>query len=338
MARVSIRDVAQKAGVSHSTVSRILNQQTSLYRDETVALVRKIAAEAGYRPNLLARSMSSGKTRTIGFLNRPGSGPWVAAVQHGLAEAFVKRGYMMIMLPLMPGEPNLDLVEQLIDRRVDGFVFRPAIETADVDYMEAVSHEGLPVCAIDTMIPAVEGVDFVGTDDEMGGRMVAERLLALGHRRFGVLSFGEMPNQMVRRRSFEATIAKEAGTDCTVVELPPCPDTHGEDGALDLLSRDPRPTAIFACSDRLACGIYGAANRLGLGIPNDVSLVGFADLEFSRFMRPPLTTVRQEPMEMARLAAGMLLDRIEGAVSADAPPERVLLKPEWVERDSAAAR
>ena len=141
MSKVSLQDVAKRCGVSHVTVSRILNGKDHLHKAETVERVLAVSKEMGYRPNLLAKSTLSGRTRTVGFLYRAGDGGWTSDIQTGIHEELVASNYFPITLSLKPGVPDLDQVHHLLDRRVDGVIIRPSYETPMAEYLEMDEEE-----------------------------------------------------------------------------------------------------------------------------------------------------------------------------------------------------
>ncbi|MCX7011333.1 MAG: LacI family DNA-binding transcriptional regulator [Candidatus Sumerlaeota bacterium] len=331
MTRVGVRQIAEKCGVSPMTVSRVLNGKTGLHRRETVARVVRTARELGYRPNLLARSMQSGRTRTIGFLHQAGAGAWTAELQLGVHDELVRRGYLPITLLLSRDTSVSEHVNHLLDRRVDGIVLRPLPTAPSVECLALMRRHDLPVVTIDTELPEAADYDFVGTDDDLGGRLAAKHLLGLRHRRFGALCYDEGGATARRCRSFERSVSKHPGVHVARVEVS-LSDLIASRGALRLLRSKPRPTAIFAGADRLAWTVYRAAAQLGLRIPEDLSVVGFADLEYARMLTPALTTFRQNTQDIGREAVRMVLGRIEGTLKGK--PRRVLLKPEIVPRAS----
>ena len=333
MSKVSLQDIAQRCGVSHVTVSRVLNGKDYLHKTETVERVLAAAKEMGYRPNVLAKSILSGRTRTVGFLYRAGDGGWTSDIQTGIHEELVASEYFPITLSLKPGVPDLDQVYHLLDRRVDGVIIRPSYETPMAEYLDAIRKHGIPIVTLDTEVPETQDLDFVGTDDELGGRLAAEHLLELGHRCFGVLTFEPMSTMSRRRLAFEETVKAVSGTSCHFVTRSFLATSRGHGRALELLGSDPRPTAIFAGSDLLACGVYQAAAQLGIRIPEDLSLVGFADLEYAKLLSPPLTTIRQLPERIGRETVKLILGRIDGKED-DPKPRRICLKPEIVVRES----
>ncbi len=189
MTKASLQNIARRCGVSHVTVSRILNGKEHLHKAERVDRVVAAAEEMGYRPNLLARSILLGRTQTVGFIYRAGGSGWTGDIQTGIHEELVAAGYLPITLSLKTRVPPLEQVNHLLDRRVDGVIIRPSAGMPTGEYLKTIKQRDLPVATLDMEEPETRDLDFVGTDDDLGGRLAAEHLLGLGHRHFGVLAF-----------------------------------------------------------------------------------------------------------------------------------------------------
>ncbi len=180
--------------------------------------------------------------------------------------------------------------------------------------------------------------DSVETDEEQATLTVADHLLGLGHRRIACLSSRETPSQtwaVKRRSSFEQAVRRCPEAQVKSWRLNP-QGTDGLEVARRLLADDLRPTAIFAASDHEAQFVYQAAAEIGLKIPRNVSIVGFADLDFAASMDPPLTTMRQKPLEIGRLAANLVVDRIDGIAPNGDRPTTVKIPAELIVRNSTA--
>jgi LacI family transcriptional regulator len=188
----------------------------------------------------------------------------------------------------------------------------------------------VPLVAVDRHLPQTRA-DFSGTDDEAGGRMAAEHLLALGHRRLAHVG-GEpwVSTYADRRKGFEQAAATRAES----VETVGCSQCDCTGAVGTLLAGRARPTAIFAASDLMVPGIYAAAEAVGIAVGRDLAVVGFADLSETRTLVPGLTSLRQNPYEIGRQAARLVMDRIEGT-AADDRLQSVRLVPELVVRESS---
>jgi LacI family transcriptional regulator len=318
--KAGLKQIAEELGISMMTVSRALNGRGDV-AEATRLRVLKAAKQFKYRPNRLVHALKSGRSRTVGVM----ISPWLsfnAAIIHGIHDALAEHRCLPILHFHGPGpfanrdEAELEYLHRLLDQRVDGIIFWPSDETVSQMYLKEVWERGVPLVAVDRQLPLTKA-DFGGTDDVAGGRLVAEYLLALGHKRLGHIT-GErwVSTYADRRRGFEDTVARLKGVDLTVAE---CADVDSEAAARAMLARPDRPTAIFLPNDRMAPPIYAVAESLGLAIGRDLSVIGFGALEEAKWLRPRLTTVDQQPFEIGRAAAGLLLDRIEGRVNSSKP-------------------
>ncbi|MBN1517826.1 LacI family DNA-binding transcriptional regulator [Candidatus Sumerlaeota bacterium] len=337
MAGVTLREIARKSGVSYQTVSRILNHQSNLHKPDTVARVRKVAEELGYRPNLNARGIQTGKTRMIGIMNGFGQGPLDENLLLGMHDALIQLDYLPIMLMTRPGVcTSLEQVHRLVDRRVEGIVLRPASQDIADDCLREIADRKIPLVMVEFEADGAEFADFAGADDIKGGELAAEHLLRLGHSRVAYISWLMQTEQKQERlKGFQDAFHEAGDTQLTIADIPFDLHTLGEPFVRELLSRPDRPTAVFVSTDDLAKGVYAAARDLRLRIPQDLSVVGFSDLGFAAEMQPALTTLRHDPLEIGEQAVRLLLDRIEGKV-IDPRPRKVRLAPELIIRESTA--
>lgn len=335
---VSLDDIAREAGVSRMTVSRVLGNR-GRFSEETRAHVVAIAESKRYRPNRMARAVHTGRSLTIGLL-LPVHGPYYSRVAQGAHDELAAAGYSVLLGsnphdrgPAAHAE-ELRLVHAFLDRRVDAFVLRPVNDDATRVYYREIHERSIPLVAVDRR-PAGSFCDFVGTDDLLGGRLAAEYLHSLGHRRLGHLAGpGEVSSARLRRQAFEETVAGfNDATRCHTVEADFRPT---ETDALALLDRAARPTAVFAVTDWGAAALYAAAQHLGLRIPHDLSVLGFADLVFAGLLNPGLSTLAQHPEEVGRAAARLVITRLRSATPARRN-KTMLVPPELVARGSTSA-
>lgn len=335
---VSLKQIAEKASVSITTVSRVM-RNTGEISDETRQRVLRVAEELRYRPNLPAQSIHSGRTSTIGVI-MPAAGGFDMRIMMGIHNELAEHGYVPITLwsgaDLSSNSDNelLAQVHNLLDHRVDGVILRPTVDARE-GYLQEVLDREIPLVMVDRDLSDISA-DFVGTDDEFGGRLVAEYLISLGHRHIAHLAGSEKTSSArLRRKGFEEAVSDRPDVQWQTLADP----GFGVDLKMDmeiamkLLATDIQATAVFAANDVMANSIYNAARRLGLRVPQDISVVGFADMEISEMMDPPLTTVRQHPDEMGAHAARLVLKRVS-AQENNGKPRRILLKPELIHRDS----
>jgi DNA-binding LacI/PurR family transcriptional regulator len=335
---ITLLDVARAAGVSRTTVSNAFNRPDQLSA-ELRAKILAVAEGLGYPgPNPIARVLRTGRTNTIGIVF-PDPLPYVftdpaaIALLQGVAAAC---GPSRTGVLILPADAPRAMAARVREAVVDGFLVY--CDEADSPILEALAARALPTVGVDlegfTLGPAVN------VDDRGGAAAAARHLLRLGHRDLAVMALASVPE--VREGESRRVAARfkpvrhrlagyrdamiEAGLDhraLRVAEEPQNDPAAAEVVAMRLLRRRPRPTAILAMSDMLAIGALRAAQRLGLVVPDELSVVGFDDVPIAVDLTPPLTTVRQPLIEKGRLAAAVLLGQAEPP-QASLPTELVL--------------
>jgi len=330
----TLREIADETGLAIGTVSRILRGKQRV-ADETRKRVFDVAERFKYRPNMLIRGIQTGRTQTIGVDMRVGVDGFRSRILAGITDELLKVDYVPVLVCGGPdGRPyQIQRIHSLVDRRVDGMILFPDVDTQPDEYLGEVWERGLPLTTVDREMP-VTHADFVGTDDVEGARLVAEHLLGLGHRRLAHLAAPEgVTTARDRRGGFEEAVGKVvAATVKTVDESTWLTDPVT---ARELLMAADRPTAVFCDNDEMAVGVYQVAQEIALLIPEDISVVGYADLPLNAGMHPSLTTVRQNPYAIGQRAAQQVLARLDGTCASE-EPIRVRLKPELVVRESTA--
>ncbi|WP_405765438.1 LacI family transcriptional regulator [Streptomyces sp. NBC_00080] len=315
----TIRDVADRAGVSKSLVSLVLRGSDQVRAEKREAVLRAVR-ELGYRPNEAARSL--GERRTVpGSRPRPGGGnpmvgvllhdlrnPWYVDLLDGLNSLLHASGLHMLLADArLHRRVGQDPAGPFLDLGADGLVVVGTLP--DPAALETVAAR-MPVVVAAAREPVPAGVDLVANDDERGARLVTEHLVGLGHRRIAHLAgYGAVAD--LRRRGFEATM-RAAGPDrAALVEAGDMTEEGGYRATVRLLARADRPTAVFAVNDMTAVGVLSAAEELGLRVPRDLSVVGYDNTSISRLRHVWLTTVDGAGHEVGRRAARCLLDRLE---------------------------
>lgn len=303
---VTIKDIAQAADVSPSTVSRALNG-SPLLREETKARIRATARELGYERNELAVGLVKGVSRVIGLVVPDISNPFFGEIARGVSNVAHSAGYGVVLSNTEGDtERERDYVNLLRRRRVDGLVL--ASVKADDPYVLELARSQTPYVLVSRLSGLIDA-PFVVVDDRQGGRLAVEHLVSLGHTRIGFIG-GPSDVQSSRDR-MEATreTLKEYGAPTEQAWFCYANFTQqaGYEAAGAILSRQRRPTALFAANDMIALGVMQAADELGFRIPDDLSLVGFNDIAYASFPRIQLTTVAQPTNEMGRIAAEYLL-------------------------------
>ena len=306
----TINDVAKRAGVGIATVSRTLHNSSRL-RPETAARVRQAMEELGYRPNTHAQSLASGRSHMLGLVVSDISNPFFPALVKSFEEAALGDGYDVFFASTNYDPARTALcVERMIERKLDGV----AIMTSEIDsgLTDSFARRKVPLVFLDVG-KAGRGVSNVKIDYACGIAQAVEHLRGLGHRRIAFLSGPvNLRSAWERREAFLCKL-NERG-DGRPVELMIEEGNHKVDGGLEamlrLLDRRPHPTAVLASNDLTAIGALRGIRQYGLRVPEDISVVGFDDIQMAEFTEPPLTTVRLQQSEVANLACNALVQLI----------------------------
>ncbi|HEY1089785.1 MAG TPA: LacI family DNA-binding transcriptional regulator [Burkholderiaceae bacterium] len=330
----TIVDVAEQAGVSIKTVSRVLNHEAGVNegtRDAVLAVVAKLK----YRPKLSARSLAGARSFLIGLLYYDPSAAFVARVQQGATLRCRESGYHLVVESLHNEAPDLDSqVERVIAAlQPDGMILTPPL-CDNPRLLKALRERATPVVLVSPG-HATKALPSVRMDDVRAAEEVTNLLISLGHERIAFIK-GDAAQAAsgLRYQGFaRAMKAHGLAIDPELVHQGDFMFSGGVEGAHQLLSRRVRPTAVFASNDDMALGVLAAAQRLGLSVPADLSIAGFDDSPAASLVWPPLTTVRQPLGQMARTAVEMLIAAQRGE-EFDAHP---VLPHELVVRDSTSA-
>lgn len=345
--KATIADVARLAGVSTATAGRVLGGYgyTSGSKKDQVL---KAAQKLGYRPNALARGLITGKTRTIGVVAGDIQNPFYASVIRGISNIAEREGFGLLITNSDESlKQETKAVELLVEKQVDGLIVSPC-DTRVASHLRALHASGLPLVLIDRAVDGLE-VDQVGTANVAAARDAVQSLIQTGHRRVGLIAelveedgggverFVEraLGGEPVETRALYPSWQRLLGyvqahqlarlpVDVALVRRVGKYSAESAEGTtLELLRSADRPTALFTSDGTMSEGAMSAIAKLGLSIPEDLSLVGFDDLDWMAFLPPGITTVAQPRTAMGEMAARMLLQQIEGEKS----PARVVLMP-----------
>jgi len=332
---VTLRDVAARAGVHPATASRALNPETRiLVSEDTARRVLDAAAELGYHPNPVARSLRTRRSHTVGVLIPDLNNPLFPPIVRGLEDRLAAAGYVALIGNTDSDDERERMVfEQMRARHVDGLV----LATARLHHplLAEAARAEIPVVLINRL---AQDYSFpsVSVDNERGVRMAVAHLSALGHRRIAhIAGPQEMSTGLSRYRGFVSAMesARLPIDDDLIVFAKAFTVEEGLRCSRLLLERGTGCTAIAAGNDMLAVGCYAALDDAGLSCPDDISVVGFNDMPFIDRLRPPLTTIRFPHYQVGTEAAQLLLERI----AEHASPVKILyLAPELVIRGSTA--
>jgi DNA-binding LacI/PurR family transcriptional regulator len=324
-----LEDVAELAGVSHQTVSRVVNGHPNVSKT-TREKVEAAIAELGYRRNTAARSLVTRRSQTIGVLGSELSQYGPANTMLGVEQAARDAGYFVSIAALrsVGKDPIFDALRHFLDQAVDGIaVLVPHTETLRI--LEEFN-PGVPVVAVGS--PGNEAVTGVMVDQKHGAEIAVGHLIELGHSRIcHVAGPADWIDSAARTEGWRAALEHAGLPDDLLLEGD---WSAGSGYAIGRhLAAERRATAVFVGNDQMALGILRAFNEAGLGVPDDVSVVGFDDQPESGYFTPPLTTVRQDFGELGRRCMEAMLKEIE----AGAATSSTVVTPELVRRESAAA-
>lgn len=324
---VTLEQVAQHAGVSPSTVSRILNGTAAVSEDKKRA-VNEAIRSLGFVPNPVARGLAGGRTLSVGVVTQAIDSPFYGGALRGIEDALGQAGYSPLFVS---GHWNAAEEARCIDvlrsRRVDGIIVLTG-RLGD-SALRAVARQ-LPVVVTGRTLKA-PGLFALNFDNVLGARLATEHLLALGHRKIAFIGGLPLhPDAQERERGYrEALAAAGVPVDESLLTPGAYSEESGRAAVERLLDAGLRFTSIFAANDQMAFGAALALHRRGLRVPQDVSLVGFDDLAASSFAIPPLSSVHQPVQELGRFAATAMLDLLAGR-----KPGVVLPAPQFVARES----
>ncbi|HZE06078.1 MAG TPA: LacI family DNA-binding transcriptional regulator [Solirubrobacteraceae bacterium] len=303
----TMEDVAREAGVSRALVSLVMREQPNVSEDKR-ARVLEVAGRIGYRPNAMARSLASRRTRTVGVVLDDLRNPFFAEIAGGVEELASKLGYQLLLgAGGRQARRERSALATLLEYRVDGVILvSPRMQASDI---RAAAAE-VPVVMVGRQVRGVDA-DFVVIDERHGVELVLEHLLSLGHERIthvdGGTGAGGPPRRTwflrgMRERRLGAKAAVIAG-DFT--------EEAGAAAARRMLEGPLMPTAVFAANDLVAAGMLGVFDQAGVEVPGDVSIVGYDNISIAHLAHVSLTTVDQPRSEMGKMALELLLDRID---------------------------
>lgn len=348
----TISEVAAAAGVGRATVARTLGGYGSVSaktRDRILA----VAKELGYRPNSIARSMTTGETRTLGVVLADVGNPFFAGVLRGISDAARKADYDVLVLSTDEDlQREADAIEVLVDKQVDGIALAPAAgRSAELPHLDIVAKREIPLVLLDRLVDTVEA-DAVVINNRESSRQAVMSLIEKGHTRIAFV-WGPVTNEPAAgaddlRRILDHALWSDgerllgylealelAGIpfDTSLVTHVLKNESQATRAVLGMLSLSDPPTAIFATETDALTGSLRALRQRGLRCPEDVSLIGFDDSSWASVMTPPMSVVAQPMHQLGELTAECLLARVAGS---EAPVATHVLEADLIERDSVA--
>jgi LacI family transcriptional regulator len=335
--RVTIRDVAIRAGVSAMTVSRVINDSPRV-SDETRRRVDAAIAELGYVPNRLARGLSGRKTEALGLIVPDVANPFFTLVVRGAEEVAWRAGYHVILCNTQASlDREREYLQDMIAFQVDGVLIAPVGDRSRPN-VRVLARNKVPFVLIDRAIAGFEA-DLVQGDSVAGARRLVEHLTGLGHRRIAMITeAGEVSTARDRLQGYRDALVA-AGLELRadlVVEASAIDPAAAHEATIRLLELQDAPTAVFTVNNIAAIGVVEAARAQGLDIPGDLALVCFDDIEHTSRIHPFLTVMAQPAETFGTIAMQLLLDRLAGHVG-----ERrriVVLPADFTLRESCGAR
>lgn len=338
--RPTQNDVARLAGVSRGTVSFVVNGLANgkvAISPETSARVWQAVEELGYVPDAGAQALRSGSTRTIGLIMPDLRNPHFWENAEGVEEEARAAGYRLLFSSMeLNAQYGVDILQDLAGRRIDALIVMGELIGQSTTAQAILAHSlkrRLPIVELNDRPMAGHPVDSVVANYRGAATAAMEHLLALGHRRIGLVYGVAKPEMGLDRLEPYQECLRSAGLSLDLTLLVPCGPTieDGYQAARQLLALAERPTAIIAINDLLALGVLRAAADCGLGVPADLSVLGFDDIELARYLAPRLTTASRDAVRMGREAVRLALARLQ---APDLPRQLVEIPSELVIRQS----
>jgi len=311
MGKTTIYEIAEKAGVSPKTVSRVINNEPSVSK-ATYEKVLRVIKETNFLPNVSAQRLVSDKLKAIGLIVPRLGSPYASELISVILSKCKAKGYISVVYPVEPDTKESEKILALyLQRHVDGFIFAPP--GGDDKFLLAyLEKNNIPAILI---TPNKPYGDFcvVKATDKMGGYQAANYLISLGHKKIGIITC--IPGRTFAQERLEgckeALKANDIQQNENYIQMGDNSFSSGFSAAEKLLSIDEPPTAIFACNDEMALGAESAIYKMGLKIPDDISLIGFDDISLVSELSVPLTTIKQPVDDIGGVAVSLLIQLME---------------------------
>jgi LacI family transcriptional regulator len=330
---VSLRDVAKAAKVSVGTVSNVLNRP-EVVAPETLARVQGTIKDLGFVPNGFARHLRSGHSRTLGLIVPDVANPFFTEVARGVEDAASKRDYAVFLCNSDESASKEDrYINVLIEQQVRGVLITPT--DVKSDRLDAMRNRGIAVALVDREIKGRKQCS-VSVDDVHGGQLGIEYLTGLGHTDIAWVCGPDSIPQVADRGAGVAKAAKFAGAKVETIRVLLMNTTQGEEAAKKILALKTIPTAIFCANDLVALGVMRTLRENKFKIPEQVSVLGYDDIEFAASAAVPLSSISQPAYQMGVTAADLLLNECEEAETHE--HQQIRFQPQLVERASTGKR
>jgi LacI family transcriptional regulator len=335
--RITIKEVAEAAGVSTQTVSRVINDRPDV-APETRQRILEVIAHLGFHPSALARSLIKQSSHTIGIVTAGLKYIGPSYTLTGIAEQTETLGYSLLLKELRRFD-TLDvepILRDLLAHQVDGILWAVPEMGANHAWVQTQLPR-LPVPIVFLTMHPVDGLAIVGVDNFSGGRLVTEHLIAQGRRRIGhIAGPATWWEARARRDGWQSALtdARLPAESCQVVEGD-WNSASGERAFRRLLDQYPKLDAVFAANDQMALSVLLVASRSGRRVPEDLAVVGFDGIPESAYFTPPLTTIQQDSQELGRTAVRQIVRMIQAGQESVTGLETVWIQPQLLVRESS---
>jgi LacI family transcriptional regulator len=334
--KITIADIAEKAGVSKATVSRVLNNRPEGVGKETRERIQAIVRETGFQPSGVARGLATGKSRTVGLIIPDIANPFFPLLVRGVEVALSKAGYSLFLCnSACDILKEKDYVQLLMEKGVDGIILDSAESDCDCQ-LELLEKKGVPFVLLDRNIRGRDGSVGVFFDNHLGARLAAERFFARPECMLAFINGPADLSPFTLRLEGIREVMREKGVpeDRLKVLTGDFSLENGYQLISDLIAEARAGTgfrfnAVFTSNDMMAIGAVRALKDHGIAVPDEVEVIGFDDIEISRLVEPPLSTISQPGLEMGARSADLLLRMIEGKKPR---PKTLVMKPGLVLR------
>lgn len=313
--RAGMREVAERAGVAISSVSRVISDHPDV-SDKMRERVLAAIEELGFQPDALAQSLRTGESFTIGFVAADIGNPLLAQIAMGAERVLRQRGYSMLVANSF-NEPGLALeqLRSMEQRRIDGLLISVSDET-DEALNKALESAHYPITLIDREIAATSAAAVL-SDHATGIRAAVEHLISLGHQSIALVNGSSQVRPSRERAETLARVAGEHPNITSTIRMGDFSAEHGYNATKELMTGSDAPTALIAGSNQILVGVLRALRELSLSIPADVSLVTCDDVALSEFLTPAISTISRDPALIGRTAAELVLAQLSGDAGAE---------------------
>lgn len=336
--RMTISDIAKLANVSKSAVSIVLNNKTGV-SEKTRSKVLKIIEKYNYNPNQIAQSLAVRETKSIGLIIKEIDNPYFAKLMRGVYDACSQLGYSVLLgSSELSADKETEILKALISKRVDGLIISPLqSEESDFTYLANLLNDNYPLVVLGMITNY--STNIVDIDNIKAAYDAVSYLIQHGHTKIAYFA-GPIHSGHGQRRLEgykQALIDHNLPIDKDyIIQVEPY-TPNGYEAAKKLFSKNMElPTAIFCYNDLVAIGVINALTELGVDIPKDVSVMGFDNIDFSRYVKIPLTTIQMPAYDIGKSAANLLIKQISN--SSSPLIEKLILEHKIIERDSVGNR